>query len=124
MGGMQETVRLQKTLNKVKAANDTRDAIWHSLAADLYSAWAKELPAQVQRPGTDIMKLDRLSRISGLVGQSQLSVGAIPQIALRIQEVDQYRQWLGKRFQDESVAAGVSTAFGKFCAEAAADYQR
>jgi len=129
MGGLQEdeTGRLLK-----KAIGEPSAGNWRLLGANLYKAWAKDLPKQIQAAGAsdDWIKLDRLSRVSGLVVQYQQAGAfvdlrrAIPQAEIRRKEVADYRQWLGDRLQAESKAAGSNTPFGKFCAEAAESYQR
>jgi hypothetical protein len=130
LGALNEVPKLQQAVNHAKSSGQIYDANGRSLAGRLYNAWTKEIPTELQADGTTFSNLDRLSRISGLLGQTQQTSAlfdrrrAIPQTEIRSQEVERYQHWLGQRFQAESQAAGSATPFGIFCAEAAKDYQR
>jgi len=128
MAGLKDVSRLQQALTK--AVGDPTGANWRPLGAGLYTAWASDVPAEFRAArakltaSDQLIRADRLSRISDLLGQNQDSNLTIPQAVLRRQEETHSWQWLGRRFQAESTAAGSNTPYGAFCAEAAEDYAR
>jgi hypothetical protein len=128
IGGLPETKALEQALQKAPLS-DVTSAPWRKLAEGLYKAWTAGVEARFQAAGADPAKLDPLSRLSGLIQRDGRlrelveSKRAVPQILVHRRTMDDYRQWLGQRFEAESQAAGPETPFGQFCARAASEYQ-
>jgi hypothetical protein len=129
IAGLPETKALDKRLQKAAASTDMTSPDWRALADGLYKAWTAGLEAKFQAAGTDLAKLDSLSRLSGLIqreGRLRELVEtnrAVPQLQVNRRTMDEYRQFLGRHFEEESQAAGSDSPYGQFCTKAASDYQ-
>jgi hypothetical protein len=128
LGGLKQANDLQKALDR--ARNDPTEANWRALATSLYTAWTKDAPAQLEASGSDLPRADRLSLIADLLDQNRVATTgsrrwlANPAAAMRRQQVDHALEWLGRRYQAESQAAGANAVQRAFYAEAAEAYLR
>jgi hypothetical protein len=130
LGGLEKTKDLQEALNK--AENRPGHAAWTALGNKLYEAWTERVSDRLKETADKQPEAtDRLGRLqppfeeSLLRGERFPHWSANPAAFLRRLRETEFRQWLGRRYREESQRFGdspESLGYQAFFADAAQEF--